>query len=167
MPCLPQNIYWYGTIRPTTLDEYIAWLQSNPIIFIYKLANPIYEPIQADKLLLECANDSTLHIDSIVPVESVKASYTGNIPSVYALEETNNNQDSLIDISLCATDEMYLMIEPLLEAIPQTLNNERMISKNSLGEFYLAMVIRGLKTIDEVPARYRKEVQTILDKLEK
>ena len=32
---------------------------------------------------------------------------------------------------------------------------------------YVAMVIRGLKTIEEVPARYRKEVQEILDKLEK
>ena len=142
-----------------------TWLQSNPVKVAYHLAQPYYEPIQADKLLLEFANDSTIHIDTVVPVESVKASYTGNVPSVYALEETNNNQDSLIDISLCATDEMYMMLEPILEAMPQTIKNERMVSK--MVDMYVAMVIRGLKTIEEVPARYRKEVQEILDKLEK
>ena len=34
-------------------------------------------------------------------------------------------------------------------------------------DMYVAMVIRGLKTIEEVPVRYRKEVQDILNKLEK
>ena len=141
----------------TNISQARAYLQSNPVTIVYELAEPYYESIQADKLLLECANDSTLHIDSIVPVESVKASYTGNIPSVYALEETNNNQDSLIDISLCATDEMYMMIEPLLEVVPQTMS-ERMVSKNSLGEFYLAMVQRNLKAVDEVPLSFREYV---------
>ena len=147
------------------LQGFKAWLQSNPTTVIYPLAEPWYEPIQTDKLLLECANDSTIHIESIVPVKSVKASYTTGIPNAYLLQETNDNQDDLINISLCATDEMYMMIEPLLEVVPQTLNNERMISK--MVDMYVAMVIRGLKTIDEVPVRYRKEVQTILDKLEK
>lgn len=32
---------------------------------------------------------------------------------------------------------------------------------------YVAMVIRGLKTIDEVPARYREQVKEILAQLEK
>ena len=157
---LPVNVL--SSITVFGVNEYF---KSNPTNFICLLAEPYYEPIQADKLLLECANDSTLYIDSIVPVESVKASYTGNVPSVYALEETNNNQDSLIDISLCATDEMYSMIEPLLSAVPQTLNNERMISK--MVDMYVAMVIRGLKTIDEVPVRYREQVKEILAQLEK
>lgn len=148
-----------------TNEGYREWLQSNPMTVLYELANPYYEPIKADKLLLECANDSTLHINTVVPVESVKASYTGNIPSVYALEETNQTQDDLIDISLCATDEMYAMIEPLLEVVPQTLNNERMMSK--MVDMYVAMVIRGLKTIDEVPVRYREQVKEILNSLEK
>lgn len=64
-----------------------------------------------------------------------------------------------------ATDEMYMMLEPILEAMPQTIKNERMVSK--MVDMYVAMVIRGLKTIEEVPARYRKEVQDILNKLEK
>ena len=152
-------------LSSTNLSGLKTWLQANPLTIVYPLAQPYYEKISTDKLLLECSNSSTLHIDTVIPVESVKVSYTGNIPSVYALQETNGTQDNLIDISLCATDEMYMMIEPLLEAIPQTINNERMISK--MVDMYVAMVIRGLKTIEEVPARYRKEVQSILDKLEK
>ena len=34
-------------------------------------------------------------------------------------------------------------------------------------DLYVAMVIRGLKTIEEVPVRYREEVRQILEKLEK
>ena len=32
---------------------------------------------------------------------------------------------------------------------------------------YVAMVIRGLKTVEEVPARYRQQVKEILAQLEK
>lgn len=80
------------------------------------------------------------------------------------INTTNKNQDNLIDISLCATDEMYMMIESLLSATTQTMN-ERMVSK--MIDLYVAMVIRGLKTIDEVPARYREQVKEILAQLEK
>lgn len=148
----------------TTIEEFVNWLKNNPLKVYYPLQNPYYEPIQSDKLLLECANDSTLHIESIVPVENISASYTGNVPSVYAIEETNQTQDDLIDISLCATDEMYMMIEPLLETIPTTTFSVRMVSK--MVEMYVAMVERGLKTIDEVPLRYREQVKEILESKE-
>lgn len=87
---------------------------------------------------------------------------TNVINKLDEIDITNNNQDNLINILLNATDEMYMMIEPLLEGVPQ---NERMVSK--MVDMYVAMVIRGLKTIDEVPARYREQVKEILAKLEK
>lgn len=34
-------------------------------------------------------------------------------------------------------------------------------------DLYVAMVMRGLKTIDEVPTRYREQVKVILNQLEK
>ena len=34
-------------------------------------------------------------------------------------------------------------------------------------ELYVAMVQRGLKTIDQVPARYREDVKVLLAELEK
>ena len=84
------------------------------------------------------------------------------ITKITEIDKENSIQNELIDISLLATDEMYIMIEPLLEAI---IINERGVSK--MVDMYVAMVIRGLKTIDEVPLRYREEVRLILEQLEK
>ena len=77
------------------------------------------------------------------------------------LKETNNIQDELINTTMLATDEMYIMLEPLLA---ETLS-ERSVSK--MVDMYVAMVQRGIKTIDQVPVRYREQVKKILDQLEK
>lgn len=81
------------------------------------------------------------------------------------LNEVNKTQDILIDTTMLATDEIYTMIEPILEMIPQTMSLERSVSK--MVDMYVAMVQRGIKTIEQVPARYREEVREILAKLEK
>lgn len=78
------------------------------------------------------------------------------------IENTNQIQDELINVFLMATDEMYMMLEPLLE-ITQT--NERGLSK--MVDMYVAMIMRGLKTIDEIPLRYREEVKQIIKQLER
>lgn len=80
------------------------------------------------------------------------------------IEKANVNQDKLIDVSLLATDEIYTMIEPLLNVTPQKIN---LRGGSKMVDMYVAMVQRGLKTIDEVPARYREQVKEILAKLEK
>ena len=84
------------------------------------------------------------------------------ITKITEIDKENLMQNELIDISLLATDEMYMMIEPLLEAI---IINERGVSK--MVDMYVAMIMRGLKMIDEVPLRYREEVRLILEQLEK
>lgn len=81
------------------------------------------------------------------------------------LKEVNNIQDILIDTTMLATDELYTMVEPILEAIPQTLTLERSTSK--MVDMYVCMIQRGLKTIEQIPTRYREEVRRILEELEK
>ena len=81
------------------------------------------------------------------------------------IKEVNNTQDILIDTTMMATDEVFMMLEPILEMIPQTMSLERSVSK--MVDMYVAMVQRGLKTIEQVPARYREEVARILSELEK
>ena len=90
-----------------------------------------------------------------------------NIPTledrVKELEEVNAIQDRLIDVSLLATDEIFMMIEPLLSET----NTYNIGGNNKMVDMYVAMVQRGLKTIDEVPVRYREQVKNILEQLEK
>lgn len=81
------------------------------------------------------------------------------------IKENNTTQDILIDTTMMATDEVFMMLEPILEMIPQTMSLERSVSK--MVDMYVAMVQRGLKTIEKVPVRYREEVTEILAKLEK
>ena len=79
------------------------------------------------------------------------------------VENINKIQDELINISLLATDEIFMMIEPLLSEV----NTYKIGGNNKMVDMYVAMVQRGLKTIDEVPVRYREQVKNILEQLEK
>lgn len=99
-----------------------------------------------------------------------------NTPSIEdkidTLEKIIKVQDEMINVNMMATDEVYTMIEPLLAQTPMPmmvstfgLTKERRVSK--MVDLYVAMVMRGLKTIEEVPSRYREEVKAILEKLEK
>lgn len=81
------------------------------------------------------------------------------------LKEVNNVQDILIDTTMLATDEIYTMIEPILDLVPQNLSLERGVSK--MVDMYVCMIQRGLKTIEQIPIRYREEVRRILTELEK
>lgn len=84
------------------------------------------------------------------------------ITKVSEIDKENLIQNELIDISLLATDEMFMILEPLLEVVQI---NERGMSK--MIDMYVAMIMRGLKTVDEVPLRYREDVRRILEELEK
>ena len=77
-------------------------------------------------------------------------------------QETNETQDHIIDTSLCAVDELYMMYETTQEVEAMNVDEEgsRMV------DMYVAMVQRGLKTIDQVPVRYRERVREILAQLE-
>ena len=85
------------------------------------------------------------------------------------IKENNTTQDILIDTTMMATDEVYTMLEPILEMMPMTMSidGEMKGGSSKMVDMYVAMVQRGLKTIEQVPARYREEVREILAKLEK
>ena len=55
---------------------------------------------------------------------------------------------------------MYTSVEPLLGMIPMTIETENKVSK--LVNFYVLMIKRDLKTIEEVPERFREEVNKLI-----
>lgn len=85
--------------------------------------------------------------------------------NVNTINEQNIDQDDIINANLIATDELYMMLEPFLTEEVSIYQENKEVSK--LVELYVAMVMRGLKTIDQVPVRYREEVRRILNELEK
>mgnify|MGYP006997668000 CR=1 FL=1 len=89
-----------------------------------------------------------------------------------ALTESDEKHENMADVILCAVDEMFQMIEPIMSTdeevcISLGLDSET-ISKlkstnNNLGNFYVLMVKRGLKGIDEVPIKYRDYVANYIN----
>ena len=87
--------------------------------------------------------------------------------SIEEIKSVNSIQDEMIDTTMLALDEMFEMFEPMLSSSikSMSLNNEEV--RNPMVELYVVMIQRGLKTIDQIPARYREEVKAILDAVEK
>ena len=74
------------------------------------------------------------------------------------IKATNDTQDELINTTMLATDEMFMMLEPLLANIAAYAT-----VINPLANMYAAMVKRRLKKIEEVPEKYRDEVSLIIN----
>ena len=85
--------------------------------------------------------------------------------NINSINEQNIDQDNIINANLMAVDELYMMLEPFLAKEDSPNQGNKEVSK--MVELYVAMVMRGLKTIDQVPVRYRKRVEAILNELEK
>ena len=74
------------------------------------------------------------------------------------LKGENKKQDELIDITMMATDQMYCLLEPLLASIYTDTE-----AVNPLVSMYAAIVQRGLKTIDQIPIKWREQVEKIIN----
>lgn len=84
---------------------------------------------------------------------------------IQTLKKQISDQDTLININMMATDEIFTLIEPLINDINPIIYRKEVITP--MVELYVTMVIRGLKTIEQVPVRYREQVIKILEELEK
>lgn len=73
------------------------------------------------------------------------------------LVSENKVQNELIDLTMIAMDEMYAMIEPFIADVLTSSKSSKMV------DMYVAMVIRKLKDKDDVPIRYRDEVEKIIN----
>lgn len=166
-----------------SLDQFKTTLSKNPIKVIYELATPVEIPLTNYNINLKTYAGTTHIASTNVLPATINCKVPSNVQAVISnlkeenkalntqvstlnleneeIKETNIIQDELIDTTMMATDEMYMMLEPLLA---ETLS-ERSTSK--MVDMYVAMVQRGIKTIEQVPIRYREQVKKILDQLEK
>ena len=91
-----------------------------------------------------------------------------------AIVDSDEKHETLTDVLLCAIDDLYSQIEPVLTVSEELCIMGEFESKsriNALGgdsmvELYVVMIQRGLKTVEQVPARYREQVQALLTAVE-
>ena len=91
-----------------------------------------------------------------------------------AIVDSDEKHETLTDVLLCAIDDLYSQVDPLLTVSEELCIMGEFESKsriNALGgdsmvELYVVMIQRGLKTVEQVPARYREQVQALLTAVE-
>lgn len=161
-----------------SLEQFKEWLNNNPITVYYELTEPVIT--KHNKNMNLKTYDGTTHITStnVLPA-TISCKVPSNVQAVISnlkeenkalntqvstlnlenvdIKETNANQDELINTTMMATDQMYMMLEPLLANM---LVDGEAISP--LVNMYAAMVQRGLKTIEQVPEKWRAQVEEIL-----
>lgn len=81
-----------------------------------------------------------------------------------AIAESTEAQEVLTDVLLCAIDDIYQQVVPLLSEVQIMANAEETLEavSNGLGNLYLIMVKRKLKNIEDVPSRYREYIKARL-----
>ena len=88
-----------------------------------------------------------------------------------AIAESFEAHEVMIDVMLCAIDEMYQLIAPIMEAneeICVTMGLDTNILKkiknnnNIFGNLYAIMVKRGLKKLEDIPNKYKDYVVNLL-----
>ena len=142
------------TVIPSELKATKLYLGINDSIENYKEVEEVLNILPTE----EDFNEETNELLGV----SLKEAYFNLAKENQELREENQTQNELIDITMMATDEMFSLIEPMLSNLKSATRK----GVTPMVEMYVAMVQRGLKTIDEVPARYRAEVERILKQLE-
>ena len=179
----PPYALWLNIDRSNadTVEEAYEYFRNNPHTVWYELRTPYIEPINLDEVILD-----TIRLKSYEPITHITSdnyllpTIKTQVPSDFnavvlglksnnealasqvmslrqtndELEVTNREQDDVIDVTLLALDEVYGMID------------EGEIETMSIGSpmvnVYVKMIKRGIKTLDEVPAKYRAEVEELI-----
>ena len=179
----PPYALWLNIDRSNadTVEEAYEYFRNNPHTVWYELRKPYVEPINLDEVILD-----TIRLKSYEPITHITSdnyllpTIETQVPSDFnavvlglknnnealasqvmslrqtndELEATNREQDDVIDVTLLALDEVYGMID------------EGEIETMSIGSpmvnVYVKMIKRGIKTLDEVPAKYRAEVEKLI-----
>lgn len=179
----PPYALWLNIDRSNadTVEEAYEYFRNNPHTVWYELITPYIEPINLDEVILDTTRlksyEPITHITSdnylpptiktqvpsdfnavVLGLKSNNEALASQVMSLRQtndeLEATNREQDDVIDVTLLALDEVYGMIDES--------EIETMSMGSPMVNVYVKMVKRGIKTLDEVPSKYRAEVEELI-----
>ena len=88
-----------------------------------------------------------------------------------AIAESFEGHEIMMDVMLCAIDEMYQLIAPIMEAdeeicvtmgLDTNILNKIKNNNNIFGNLYVIMVKRDLKKLEDIPNKYKDYVANLL-----
>ena len=109
-------------------------------------------------------NDSVENYGETVDEKYINMDYVVELDTIKDNININNKQnDVIIDLLLLTLDEMYISIEPILSMMPMTMNDVEDVGTDT-SKFvllYKMMIDRELKTIDEIPERFKNQINKL------
>lgn len=114
------------------------------------------EDLQEDVQTLNEAQNANLETDDML---------------MSAIAESFEGHEIMMDVMLCAIDEMYQLIAPIMEAdeeicvtmgLDTNILNKIKNNNNIFGNLYVIMVKRDLKKLEDIPNKYKDYVANLL-----
>lgn len=114
------------------------------------------EDLQEDVQTLNEAQNANLETDDML---------------MSAIAESFEGHEIMMDVMLCAIDEMYQLIAPIMEAdeeicvtmgLDTNILNKIKNNNNIFGNLYVIMVKRDLKKLEDIPNKYKDYVVNLL-----
>lgn len=139
-----------------------------------KEENPDINELKARTEDLQSSISSLQEETSILNETQLMSGEIDNI-IMEAITDSDEKHEALTDVMLCAIDEVFMMLDPLIsvsEEVVMSMENSDQLGEllnkevSKMVELYVVMVQRGLKTIEQVPARYREQVRELLANVE-
>jgi hypothetical protein len=123
----------------------------------YKLVNKESGFI-AEKVYL-CLSDSPDNYAEIVDEDYMPVEFKIDY------KEFKDSMNETIDIVVSAIDDMFSMFEPLLMMMPMTMSMEAIEEPivTPMAKLYFLMIQRGLKTLDEIPEKFKTDVIKLMN----
>ena len=97
-------------------------------------------------------------VDDYEEVEDEQLTYKLD-QRVTSLEDEYKTQSDMIDINMLTLGDILNLLEPILILSKIYMDHNTM---NTISDLYKKTIQRGLKTIDEIPEKYKTEVQNRL-----
>lgn len=154
---------WGISCTFTTLDEFKKWLQENPIKVVYELTEPYYEeiPFELQKLILECYENGTLFIDTLIP-PTVSVTYSANKPVVAKLNQVDNTTNvNTEDIAITQMAVDFL----LMSSLGEEMINFKVKGGTNMSAYFASRIIKCALKYEDVIGKYpqyKEDIDLIL-----
>ena len=116
----------------------------------------IQELQEKTNMLSETSEVLTEQVAILEEAQSLSTEMTDVV--MYAVVESDEKHEDMTDLLLLGISDMFTVFEPLLIMYEQQTPSVIALDLDDMAEIYREIIRRELKTIDEIPERFRKYI---------
>ena len=98
----------------------------------------------------EIVDDKYVNMEYVVELNDMKEN----------IEKSNSQNENDINTIMMVVDGMFNMFEPMLAMMPAVMSVDNNQQYQPFIDFYVCIVKKGLKSIDDIPDRFKEDVRS-------